>query len=118
MGPFWPCSQMHKSMLAWVSKSKILTDTAELGVLVPYPDEGRDARDHLLPSPCLSDANGKWGAPWEGALGLSSGLPANDTKERNMDSWNKIQSLQICLNWFRQICITERSFQQLSTYVN
>lgn len=29
---------------------KTLTETVELGGLVPYPDDGSEASDHLLPS--------------------------------------------------------------------
>lgn len=31
-------------------QEKVFTETVELGVLVPYPEEGREARDQRLPS--------------------------------------------------------------------
>lgn len=31
-------------------KKKIFTETVELGVLVPYPEDGSEARDQRLPS--------------------------------------------------------------------
>lgn len=37
-----------------------LTETVELGGLVPYPDEGSDARDHLRPS-ALGGGRGRGG---------------------------------------------------------
>lgn len=39
-------------------QSGILTETVELGVLVPYPEEGREAKDHRRPS-ALSHNNNK-----------------------------------------------------------
>lgn len=50
-------------------------ETVELGGLVPYPDDGRDASDHLLPSALR--AKGKLSeAIAETFLGLSKGLLA------------------------------------------
>lgn len=47
----------------------------ELGVLVPYPEEGRDANDQRLPSALLEEANEKCaGLLGEKLRGLSSGL--------------------------------------------
>lgn len=44
-------------------------------MLVPYPDEGREARDQRLPSARLDEAKEKCaGALGEKVLGLSSGL--------------------------------------------
>lgn len=35
----------------------VLTETVELGVLVPYPDEGREAKDQRRPSVLEKDTN-------------------------------------------------------------
>lgn len=44
-------------------------------MLVPYPEEGNDAKDHRRPSALLEEANEKWaGLLGEKFRGLSSGL--------------------------------------------
>lgn len=46
--------QVYTNQIA--SKRRSLTETVELGVFVPYPDEGREARDQRRPSVLGKDA--------------------------------------------------------------
>lgn len=41
---------MYLYKLNCLEKSASLTETVELGVFVPYPDEGREAKDQRRPS--------------------------------------------------------------------
>ena len=41
-------------------RTTFLTETFELPGVVPYPDEGRLATDHLRPSAFLTFANANW----------------------------------------------------------
>lgn len=60
---------------SWCRRSWDELDDVELGVLVPYPEEGREAKDHLRPSALLEEAKEKWAGPLgEKLRGLSSGL--------------------------------------------
>lgn len=59
----------------WCRRSWDELDDVELGVLVPYPDEGSDAKDHLRPSALLDEVKEKWaGLLGEKFRGLSKGL--------------------------------------------
>lgn len=60
---------------SWWRRSWEELEDVELGVLVPYPDEGKDARDHLLPSALRDEVKEKWaGLLGEKFRGLSKGL--------------------------------------------
>ena len=50
---------------------RLLTDTLELPGVVPYPDEGKLATDHLRPSTFLTFAKANW---FGETLGESKGL--------------------------------------------
>lgn len=60
---------------SWCRRSWDELDDVELGVLVPYPEEGREAKDHLRPSALREEAKEKWAGPLgEKLRGLSNGL--------------------------------------------
>ena len=47
-------------MTTLINVSLVLTETFELPGVVPYPDDGRLATDHRLPSAFLMLANANW----------------------------------------------------------
>lgn len=43
-----------------LAESMMLTEMVELGVLVPYPEEGRDANDQRRPSVLWQQTEAEW----------------------------------------------------------
>lgn len=69
---------MHLYDLNCLEKSGPLTETVELGVFVPYPDEGREAKDQRRPSVLGKEAMEITviDVPWS-ILGGNKHLPSN-----------------------------------------